>query len=393
MPRPQPPQLHRERTRHGRVTWYVRKGHGPRIRLKAEYGSEAFWAEYRAALEGAPLPTKAVKVNTLAWALDRYRHSSAWAGLATSTRRQRENIYLAVTRTAGNVLLKNITADTIRAGRERRAAKPHVANNFLKAMRGFCAWAVEAKLIAADPTKGVKLLAGANDADGFHTWTQEELDRFEARWPVGTRERLAFDLLLYTGFRRGDAVRVGPQHERDGVVTIRTEKHAKGKLGELVSIPILPPLAASIAATKTGDRSYLVTEAGQPWVKESFGNWFSEACRKAGCPGAAHGLRKAGAARAAERGASERQLMAIFGWSTGKMAQHYTRAADRTRLARDAAQLLLPAQGENEKLPHNSRTLNLVREPRRKVSRNQKGKNPMVPRRGLEPPRLLTTGT
>jgi hypothetical protein len=44
--------------------------------------------------------------------------------------------------------------------------------------------------------------------------------------------------------------------------------------------------------------------------------------------------------------------MAIFGWSTGKMAQHYTRSADRARLARDAVELLLPAQSENKKLPH-----------------------------------------
>jgi integrase len=195
-------------------------------------------------------------------------------------------------------------------------------------------------------------LAGPNDADGFHTWTQEELDRFEARWSIGTRQRLAFDVLLYTGLRRGDAVRVGRQHIRDGVITLRTEKHRMGKAGEQVSIPILPPLAASIAATPIGDLTYLVTEAGQPWVKESFGNWFRDACRAAGCPGSAHGLRKAGATRAAERGASERQLMAIFGWTTGKMAQHYTHSADRARLARDAAQLLLPAQAKNEKVPH-----------------------------------------
>lgn len=137
------------------------------------------------------------------------------------------------------------------------------------------------------------------------------------------------------------------------MITIRTEKHARGKASEQVTIPILSPLAESIAATKTGDLTYLVTQAGRPWVKESFGTWFREACRKAGCPGSAHGLRKAGATRAAERGATERQLMAIFGWTTAKMATHYTRSADRTRLARDAAQLLLPeAQSENEKRPH-----------------------------------------
>jgi integrase len=244
----------------------------------------------------------------------------------------------------------------------------------LKAMRAFFAWAIEDKLVTLDPTKGVKLLPGPNDADGFHTWTQAELDRFEAHWPVGTRERLSYDLLLYTGLRRGDAVRVGGLHEREGVITIRTEK-----TGEPVSIPILPPLAASIAATRTGDLTYLVTEAGQPWVKESFGNWFRKICRKAGCPGSAHGLRKAGATRAAERGATERQLMAIFGWSMGKMAQHYTRAADRTRLARDAAQFLL--------LPDpNALTSDPVRAPTKKETKNQRRTNQVVPRGGIEPP-------
>jgi integrase len=257
-----------------------------------------------------------------------------------------------VIKTAGTVLLRDITSDTIRAGRERRAATPHAANYFLKALRGFFRWAVEEKLVPLDPTIGVKMLVGKNDADGLHTWTQEELDRYETRWLVGTRERLAFDLLLYTGLRRGDAVRVGLQHVRDGVIVLRNEKHRHGKPGEQVAIPILAPLAASIAATKTGDLTYLVTESGRPWVKESFGNCFRDACRAAGCPGSAHGLRKAGATRAAERGASERQLMAIFGWSTGKMAQHYTRSADRARLARDAVELLLPAQSENKNLPH-----------------------------------------
>jgi len=335
------------------VVWYVRRAHGPRIRIKAEYGSADFWKQYRAALDGAPLPSKTAKRQTLAWALDQYRNSSAWSALATATRRQRENIYRAIIKTAGSVPLRDITTETIRNGRERRAATPHAANDFLKAMRRFFAWAIEAKLVAVDPTQGVKLLAGANDADGFHTWTQEELDRFEARWPIGTRQRLAFDLLLYTGFRRGDAVRVGLQHVRDGVITLRTEKHRHGKAGEQVAIPILPPLAASIAATKTGDLTFLVTDAGRPWVKESFGNWFKKACRAAACPGAAHGLRKAGATRAAERGATERQLMAIFGWSTGKMAQHYTRTADRTLLARGAAELLMPPeQSGNKKRPH-----------------------------------------
>ena len=75
MPRPRPPHLHRQETRHGAVVWYVRKGHGRRIRLRAEYGSEAFWAEYRAAIEGTPKPSPSTKTSTLHWALDKYRHA------------------------------------------------------------------------------------------------------------------------------------------------------------------------------------------------------------------------------------------------------------------------------------------------------------------------------
>src|SRR3954471_18925852 len=100
MPKPRPPHLLREETRHGTVTWYVRKGHGQRIRVRAEYGTDEFWAQYRAALEGAPRSSNAAKVRTLAWGLERYRNSSAWARLATATRRQRENIYRSVSKTA-----------------------------------------------------------------------------------------------------------------------------------------------------------------------------------------------------------------------------------------------------------------------------------------------------
>jgi hypothetical protein len=92
MPRPRPPHIHREQTRHGARVWYVRKGHGPRIRLKAEYGSAEFWTEYRAALEGTPRFWKAPRAHTLAWGLARYRESSAWSALSTATRHQSENI-------------------------------------------------------------------------------------------------------------------------------------------------------------------------------------------------------------------------------------------------------------------------------------------------------------
>jgi integrase len=352
MPRPRPPYLHREKTRHGSFVWIVRRDHGRRIRLRAEFGTQEFWAEYRGALEGtsAQISKPQAKPQTVGWALGRYRNSSAWTNdLAPATRRQRENIYRQVVTSAGCEPLIAIDQAAIREGRERRSAHPHSANNFLKAMRGFFAWCIEEKLITENPTVGVKLLRGANDEIGHHTWTEDEVRRFELAWPVGTRERLALDLMLYTGLSRGDVVRLGKQHVRDGVITLRTEKE---RGDGIVVLPMLPILAETVAASPTGDLTFIVTERGKSFSKESFGNWFRKACIRAGVPGRAHGLRKAGATRAADNGASERQLMALFNWSTSKMAVKYTRAANKKRLAADAAELLLPAQTRNEKRPH-----------------------------------------
>jgi integrase len=219
-------------------------------------------------------------------------------------------------------------------------------------MRRFFKWAAGpegGKLLKSNSMIGIKLLKGRN-SEGFHTWTDEEIARFEKRWPIGTRERLALDLSLYTGLARGDVVRLGRQHVSGGVITFRMEKNR----GDGVAYPpVLPVLARTIAASRTGDLTFLVTERGAPFAKEYFGNWFHEVCREAGCPGSAHGLRKAGATRAAENGATVHQLMALFGWKTEKMALVYTRKADRKRLALAAAPLLLsPARTEDEKRPH-----------------------------------------
>jgi integrase len=326
MPRPRPPYLLRQVTRHGKAVWYVRRGEGPRIRIRAAYGSPEFSAEYQAALASLTLaPTPKAGEGSLGWLIKRYRESSAWATLAPATRRQRENIFRHVEKAAGDIPFKAITRAKIIEGREARQATPNQANNFIKSMRGLFHWAVDVEKATVDPTRDVKLLNVKTE--GFHVWTDDEVSRFEAHWAVGTRERLALDLLLYTGLRRGDAVRLGRQHVKDGVFRIKTEKN-----GVIVEAPILAPLARSIEAAPTGDLAFIAGEHGRPMTKESFGNWFRETCRAAGVPGSAHGLRKAGATRAAENGATT-TLKAMFGWTDDAMPAHYTRTVDRAKTA------------------------------------------------------------
>ena len=95
-------------------------------------------------------------------------------------------------------------------------------------------------------------------------------------------------------------------------------------------------LQKTIDAGPCGDLTFIVGENGRPLTKETFGNVFKAACKAAGVPGSAHGVRKIAATTAANAGATEAELMAIFGWTDPKMAAHYTRTANRKRLAAQA---------------------------------------------------------
>ena len=330
MPRQRWPHLLREVSRHRTVTWVVRVGHGPRTRLKAAYGTPEFETEYHAAIRGEPVSGRRKGVaGTLQWLWDRHHELSAWKALAPATRRQRENIMRGVLEDCGAMPLSVLARSHIVDGRERRSKTPSAANHFLNTMRALFSWAVECEILTKDPTEGVKHVA--RPLGGFRAWTEAEIDSFEARWPIGTRERLAFAILLYTGLRRGDAAVLGRQHVSEDVILMRAEK-----TNTQLTIPILPELAHVIASTKTGDLTFIATASGGPMAKELFGNWFRETCDAAGISASAHGLRKAGAARLASNGATVAQLEAIFGWSGGRMAALYTRSADRMKLAKDA---------------------------------------------------------
>jgi integrase len=151
--------------------------------------------------------------------------------------------------------------------------------------------------------------------------------------------------LLYTGLRRGDAVRLGRQHVRDGIATLRTEK-SQGTV--TVTLPILPVLATTLASGPCADLAFICGANGKPLSKYSFGNYFRDACNAAGVFGkAAHGVRKAGAVRAADNGATVTELEAIFGWQGGGMAALYTRAADRKRASMRAMAMMNKGAGRD----------------------------------------------
>jgi integrase len=334
MPRPRPPHLHRETTRHKKAVWYVRISRGKRVRIPGEYGSAEFMAAYDDAISGrrTPVRSSGPAEGSFAWALRLYRRSQAWASLSIATRRQREAIFLHIEKTHGTSRLLAWKPGDIAAGRDKRSEHPNAARHFVQALRGLFEWAVEARLARIDPTAGIKLVRPKTE--GFAVWTEDDISAFRHHWPLGTRERVALEVLRATGLRRGDAVKVGRPHLRDGVIRVNTEK-----TGERVAIAATGELLKAIAAGPIGELTFIAGQRGKPMVKEAFATWFHKACAAAGLKGkSAHGVRKAAATADAEAGWTDAELDAKFGWTGRKMAALYTRAASRERMSLAAAE-------------------------------------------------------
>jgi integrase len=337
MPKPRPPYLHRERNRHGKYVWYVRTSRAsPRIRIDEEFGTAEFMQAYHEAIAGNTPKKLKLKVRhgSLEWLANQWKESSDWHLTKDATKRQRANILDRIVAENGDVPFREITEAHIADGRERRMATPAAANNFVKTLRALFKWACEdGRHASYNPAAGVKLFA--QSADGFKAWTESDVAKFRDRWALDTRERLAMELLLHTGLRRGDAVRLGRQHIRDGVAHIRAEK-----TGEPLAFPILEPLAIILSNGPVGELNFIASADRQPMTKESFGNWFHDACKAAGVIASAHGLRKLAATVAAQDGATEKELQAWFGWKTNFQSQVYTRKANRETLAKSLGEKL-----------------------------------------------------
>ena len=249
-----------------------------RTRIGAAFGTPEFEAEYQAAITARPRPSSG--------ALPPVR----WHGYSTATARRRVARFIAfdaqaaraiiaqIVKTAGNQPFAKITRATIVAARDRRRETPAQARHFLETMRGLFKWAVDAGMAKDNPTIGVDDPARPKTG-GIPVWTEEQVEAYEHRWPVGTRQRVWLDVLLYTGLRRGDAVKLGRQHVRNGVATFKTEK---SKSTIEVTLPILPVLAETLRAGPCGELSFIVGANGKPLDKRSFGNQFRKACRAAG---------------------------------------------------------------------------------------------------------------
>ncbi|WP_375598331.1 tyrosine-type recombinase/integrase [Devosia sp. Naph2] len=337
----------------GVLRFYFRKRGQPKIRLHGIPGTDEFNEQYYRALKGVieskPAGPVLAKRGTLRWLCEQYFGSAEYKMLDARTRKVRRSIlescWAEPTKPDGNKMigdmpLSSVTSKVIRVLRDRKAEKPEAANSRVKALRQVFGWGVldGVELAMVNPAKDVPYFKPRGQ--GFHSWTEAEVARFEERHPIGTKARLAFGLLFYLAQRRSDIVLFGKQHRR-GDALYFTQFKGRNRNPVTLEIPIPRELVQIIDATPSGDMTFLVNDLGRPFTANGFGNKMREWCDQAGLPECtSHGLRKARAARMADRGATGHQIMAITGHQTLKEVDRYTRAANQRRLAKTATAIM-----------------------------------------------------
>lgn len=327
------PGVSRAPDRHGKVRWRLRRKGLPSIYLPGEYGGIEFRQAYEAAVSGkaVAIPSKH-EYGTFDWLIEHYKRTPKWKKLAPISQRNLAHEFDRFSRDHGTKRLATLRSEHVEAIIAKKSDTPAAANRLLKLLRRLARFAIKKRLITVDPTIGAERYA--ENPDGFHTWTDEEIVKFEdfhnsTAKGANAKAILALRLILCTGAARQDVIGLGWQNVRQNRISYR-----RGKTGGDVDLPILDELFAVLDPLPR-DRMLFITHTGdRPYKPTTFGNWFHDQCVAAGLPHcSSHGLRKAGATRLANAGATEFEIMAFLGHRTTDEARTYTKKANRKSLA------------------------------------------------------------
>ena len=316
--------------RHGKLRHRLRrsvKGRKVDVYLPGPYGSPEFRQAYEEAIEGARIASRRAQAGTVAYLIETYLDSVAYRDLAPITRANKRGRLDWIKEIIGPARYAKLESRHIEALMAKKGG-PVAANRLRKDLSQLFRFA--AKRLGHIGTNPASLAdAHKTEAAGFHTWTDDEIQTYRTTHATGTKARLAFEILLGTGAARQDAAALTRRNIRGVRLFYR-----RGKTGQEVDLPILPELATELAHLPPNQMMILAHgERAKAYTPESFGNWFRNRCTEAGLPHcSAHGLRKAGARRLAEAGASEFEVMAFLAHRTAQEASRYVAKANRSTL-------------------------------------------------------------
>lgn len=329
--------------RHGKRRWRFRRGKKT-VQLPGEPGTPEFEAAYTAAIEGRePVRASVVRLRTgaapqslrAAWRILR-ADTPEWKSLGPAIKEAQTRIaetFLQMpvvegeTMAFGDVAVADLKRKHVKAILARRSETPHAAAHLLRVIRKLIGVALDSEWIEVDPTYRLKYRPAYG---GWKAWPDEMLDRFEARWPIGSTPRLVYSLALYFGHRRSDVTQVRPA-DFEALATNVVQQ----KTGKPLWIPMHPNLRDVLDTVDMTREFVVMTQYGRPFSPKALGMRMQDWTKAAGIsPGhTLHGLRKTLGKALAEHGATTRQLMDVLGHDDMKHAELYSAEAEQRLMA------------------------------------------------------------
>lgn len=320
--------------RKGNDRYYVRKPGHKKIRIRELFADEhgnvtrefmaAYWSVLNGLKANQSVAGKVPREKTFDWLIDQYYRSEEFRRFDPATQKDKRSVLDRFCQTAGSLPFAALRKEDVERSRDKRSSTPGAADKLVKYLRSLFKWAVEKRHAKINPAVGIQKI---NETTGFHTWTPSEIHIYRVHHGMGTKARLALEIMLNIGARRSDACRLGRQHELGEYLEFVAWKgRNKEKTRKLIVARFTNELRTALARTAIGDLTYLINDQGRPFTIAGFGNKMREWCDAAGLPQcSAHGLRKASAVAMAESGATAPELCALFGWSKLETAEVYIR--------------------------------------------------------------------
>jgi enterobacteria phage integrase len=321
-----PPNVERNRVKN-RNYFYFRVGKGARIRLPDDIHSEEFRAAYAAAMAGGerkPRGPKQDAPGTIGWLVASYLRSAAWESLKETSKPGYMSRLNRIREDHGHRTVSGMNRGRIITMMlEPFADYPGARLDTLKKLRILIRHAIDIGILKHDPSLGIK----RPKTKEIRAWTDTEMERFERRWPIGTKERTAYELMLNIGTSRVDVHKITWKQLEDGA------RYSRSKTGVEVQLDLTERLKAALAAAPREHVTVINSGRGAPFKIHSFSRFMRDAMKAAGLPMDCkpHGLRKTLGRHLADAGVSTHDIMATLGHTTLAQAENYTREANRRR--------------------------------------------------------------
>ena len=298
------------------------------VRIRAEPGTADFAREYALILQGTP----EIDVNgrTFTNLIRFYVKSAKWTKLAPRTQDDYRKILDYIDAKFGALPPEKMQRKDVIRARDTNAKTVRFANYVVQILRILFEYSIDLGWRSDNPAKGVS--AVASEGEAREPWPAHLIAAYRATAPLGSRERIIFELGVGTGQRPGDLVKMRWDDLTDGGISVK-----QGKTKVKLWLPITRDLQAALDATRRTGLTICADAIGRPTTYRRAAEMVLVVRDAIGARGFdMHSWRYTAASELGALGCSDELIMSVTGHKTTAMVRKYSGAATQKARAIEA---------------------------------------------------------